>query len=34
VALERDMTDFVDRYGYVVNNGRVLPVPPWTHGEY
>jgi DEAD/DEAH box helicase domain-containing protein len=34
VALERDMTDFVDRYGYVVNNGRVLPVSPWTPGEY
>jgi DEAD/DEAH box helicase domain-containing protein len=34
VALERDMTDFVDRYGYVVNQGRVLPVPPWTPGEY
>jgi DEAD/DEAH box helicase domain-containing protein len=34
VALERDLTDFVDRYGYVVNNGRVLPVPPWTPGEY
>jgi DEAD/DEAH box helicase domain-containing protein len=34
VALERDLTDFVDRYGYVVNQGRVLPVPPWTPGEY
>jgi DEAD/DEAH box helicase domain-containing protein len=34
VALERDMTDFVDRYGYVVNNGRVLGVPHWTLGEY
>jgi DEAD/DEAH box helicase domain-containing protein len=38
VALERDMTDFVARYGYVVNNrgsgGRVLSVPPWTPGEY
>lgn len=29
VALERDLTDFVDRYGYVVNNGRVLKVPRW-----
>jgi DEAD/DEAH box helicase domain-containing protein len=34
VAMERDLTDFVDRYGYVVNQGRVLPVPPWTPGEY
>lgn len=24
VCLERDLTDFVDRYGFVVNNGRVL----------
>lgn len=29
VALERDMTRFVDRMGYVVNNGRVLQIPPW-----
>jgi DEAD/DEAH box helicase domain-containing protein len=34
VALERDLTDFVDRYGYVVNQGRVLSVPAWTPGEY
>jgi DEAD/DEAH box helicase domain-containing protein len=34
VALERDLTDFVDRYGYVVNQGRVLSVPLWIPGEY
>ena len=29
VALERDLCDFIDRYGYVVNRGRVLSVPAW-----
>ncbi len=34
VALERDLTEFVDRYGYVVNGntGRKLVVPPWQPG--
>jgi DEAD/DEAH box helicase domain-containing protein len=34
VALKRDLTEFVDKYGYVVNQGRVLSVPPWIPGEY
>lgn len=29
VALERDLTDFVERHGYVVNGGRVLKIDPW-----
>ncbi len=29
VALERDLTDFVDRFGYVLNGARVLKIPPW-----
>jgi DEAD/DEAH box helicase domain-containing protein len=30
VALERDLTDFVERFGYVVNVGRaILRVPAW-----
>jgi DEAD/DEAH box helicase domain-containing protein len=29
VALERDLTDFVERYGYVLNNGATLPLDPW-----
>lgn len=32
VALERDLTDFVERYGYVVNNGKVLRIPQWKGG--
>lgn len=24
VAVERDLTDFIDRYGYVIHNGRQL----------
>jgi DEAD/DEAH box helicase domain-containing protein len=28
VALERDLTDFVERYGFVVKDG-VLRIPPW-----
>ncbi len=34
VALERDLAEFVDRYGYVVNGntGRKLVVPPWQPG--
>lgn len=33
VALERDLTDFVERYGYVCNpkiHGGILPIPPWS----
>jgi DEAD/DEAH box helicase domain-containing protein len=30
VALERDLADFVDRYGFVVGSGeRVVRLPPW-----
>lgn len=30
VAIERDLTDFVDRYGYVVlPSGEKLPIPQW-----
>lgn len=29
VAIERDLTDFVDQYGYVVVGGKVVDVPPW-----
>ncbi len=34
VAIERDLTDFVERYGYVVSNGRQLHIAPWkTEGK-
>lgn len=29
VALERDLTDFVERYGYVICRGQRLAIPPW-----
>lgn len=32
VALERDLTDYVERYGYVLNGrgtGNILRIPPW-----
>ena len=32
VAMERDLTDFVERYGYVVNKG-VLAIPRWEGGK-
>ena len=28
-ALERDLCDFIEKYGYVVNGGRVLRIPRW-----
>lgn len=32
-CLERDLTDFVDRYGFIVNGGRVLKLAPWEPGS-
>lgn len=32
VALERDLTDFVERYGYVVQDGKKLKIAPWQGG--
>ncbi len=32
VAIERDLTDFVDRYGYVITNGKQLQLPKWKGG--
>jgi len=29
VALERDLTDYIDRYGRVLNSDRVYAIPPW-----
>ena len=33
VALERDLTDFVERYGYVIANGKQLKIPEWKRGS-
>ncbi len=33
VALERDLTDFVERYGYVIQDGRRLEIPAWKGGS-
>lgn len=32
VALERDLTDFVERYGYVIHCGKKLTIPAWRGG--
>ena len=32
VALERDLTDYVERYSRVLNGNKTLKVPPWTGG--
>lgn len=32
VCLERDLTDFVDRYGYVIQGGKRLAIPAWKGG--
>jgi hypothetical protein len=32
VAIERDLTDFVERYGYVVRDG-ILDIPKWDGGR-
>ncbi len=29
VAIERDLTDFVERWGFVVNGSAILRIPPW-----
>ncbi len=29
VAIERDLCDFIDRYGYVIHNGKPLVIKPW-----
>lgn len=29
VALERDLTDYVEKYGRVLNSGKVLRIPSW-----
>lgn len=30
VAMERDLTDFVEKFGYVVKGSVPLRIPPWT----
>ncbi len=30
VAIERDLTDFIEKYGYVLNGGKTYPLNPWT----
>ncbi len=32
VAIERDLTDFVDHYGYVIANGKKLQISDWKGG--
>lgn len=32
VAIERDLTDFVERYGYVIADGKKLAIPQWNRG--
>ncbi len=32
VCLERDLTDFVERYGYVIVKGQQLSIPKWKGG--
>jgi DEAD/DEAH box helicase domain-containing protein len=32
VALERDLCDFIDRYGFVIHNGKRLAIAPWKAG--
>lgn len=33
VALERDLTDFIEKYGYVIQGGRQLDITPWKPGN-
>lgn len=33
VAIERDLTDFVDRYGYVIQAGKRLDIARWEGGK-
>jgi hypothetical protein len=30
VALERDLADYIEKYGRVLNGNRVLRIPPWN----
>lgn len=33
VALERDLCDFIERYGYCIQGGKQLQIPPWKPGN-
>lgn len=33
VAIERDLTDFVEKYGYVIADGKKLEIPAWRGGR-
>lgn len=33
VAIERDLCDFIERYNFVIQGGRQLPIPKWEGGK-
>jgi DEAD/DEAH box helicase domain-containing protein len=33
VCIERDLTTFVDQFGFVIHNGKPLRIPPWQPGK-